>query len=315
LDAKVSALAYELESERDYTMLFIALATGPHGARAKSLSPAAKSELQSVRQQYAVTDKWIKPVTAGLSAIGAGYPRGVLLGARSVIAEAGFVGSVRRAALSPQASALDVLNRYSAVINVLLAFENEKGRNSSDSQVFATVSAMNQISQILQQDSIQRGLIAYGLTAGAFAPNMLNVLQAAVADQYGASAQFQNFASTRQYEYYRAVFASGSDAERVSAMEHTVIRNAQSHKSLTGLGLSPGEWVGNTTQVISKVRSVEQRLNADVQQRAQDLQRSALTATAIFSALIVLLMACVAVVLRPSIASLRRRRGNSRLLG
>src|SRR6185437_12561321 len=41
LDAKVSALAYELESERDYTMLFIALATGPHGARAKSLSPAA----------------------------------------------------------------------------------------------------------------------------------------------------------------------------------------------------------------------------------------------------------------------------------
>jgi hypothetical protein len=56
------------------------------------LSPAAKSELKSVRQQYAVTDKWIGTVSAGLSAIGAGYPRGVLLGARSFVAEASFVG-------------------------------------------------------------------------------------------------------------------------------------------------------------------------------------------------------------------------------
>jgi hypothetical protein len=54
LNAKVGTLAYELDSERDSTILFIALTTGPHGARARSLSPAAKSELQSVRQQYAV---------------------------------------------------------------------------------------------------------------------------------------------------------------------------------------------------------------------------------------------------------------------
>jgi nitrate/nitrite sensing protein len=311
LNAKVGTLAYELDSERDSTILFIALTTGPQGARARSWSPAAKSELKSVRQQYAITDKWIGTVSAGLSAIGAGYPRGVLLGARSVVAEASFVGSVRRAALSPQASAVDVLNRYSTVINVLLAFENEVGRNSSDSQVFATVSAMSQVSRVEQEYSVQRSLIAYGLTAGAFAPNMLRELEASLADQSSAGSQFQNFASTQQMQYYQVALVSGSDADRVGALEHTVLRYMQGHKALTGVGISPDEWIGNVTQTLSKVRSVELRLNSEVQQHAQGLQRSALTATAIFSALIVLLMAFVAVVLRPLIASLRRRRGPS----
>jgi hypothetical protein len=173
--------------------------------------------------------------------------------------------------LSPQAPALDVPNRYSTVINVLLAFENEVGRNGSDSQVFATVSAMSQVSRVEQEYSVQRSLIAYGLTAGAFAPNMLRELEASLADQSSAGSQFQNFASTQQMQYYQVALVSGSDADRVGALEHTVLRYVQGHKTLTGVGISPDEWVGNVTQTLSKVRAVELRLNSEVQQRAQGL--------------------------------------------
>jgi hypothetical protein len=309
LNAKVTTLVSKLESERDDTVWYIAMNSGPAGAPARTLSPAAKSQLITVRQRYADTDKWIRSVTTGLSAIDAGYPGGVLLSARSASAEIGFVSSVRRAALS-DSSATDVLGRYSAVINVLLAFENEVGRNSGDSQLFATVGALSQVSQIEQEYSVQRGLIAYGLTAGAFEPNMLTMLQASVANQYAASSQFQNLASTQQAEYYRGAFASGA-AERVAALERTVTHYAQGHKSLTGVGLNSQMWFGNTTEAISKVRSVERHLNADVRQRAHGLQRSALTATAIFSALILLLTVVVVMILWPSIPSLRRKRGDA----
>jgi hypothetical protein len=309
LSAKVSALAYGLETERDNTMRFIARTNAQNGVRAKTLSPAAQSELQEVRQQYADTNTWAARVEARLAAIGSGYPDGVAQAARSVSAEVRFLGSVRRAALSIHASALDVLARYTAAINVLLTFENEIGRTTNDSQLMATVSAMSQMSRIQDELSIQRGLIGYALTAGAFAPNMRTALQASIADQYSDSDQFQNFASTQQIDFYQKALASRSYAERVSASERTVSHYAQSHASLTGLGLAPDEWFGNSTELITKVRSVEVQLNGEVQHRAQSLHRSALTTSAIFSALIVLLIAVIAVVIWPLIASrLRRQR-------
>jgi hypothetical protein len=56
LNAKVGTLAYELDSERDSTILFIALTAGPQGARARSLSPAAKRELKSVQRTHRPAD-------------------------------------------------------------------------------------------------------------------------------------------------------------------------------------------------------------------------------------------------------------------
>jgi hypothetical protein len=311
VNAKIATLVSNLESERDDTVWYIAMTAGPAGTQARHLSPAASSQLITVRQQYAKTDKSITSVRRGLTAIGTSYPRAVLLSARSAITEIGFISSVRRAGLSAHNLATDVLERYSAVVSVLLAFENEIGRDNGDPQLFATVSALSQVSRIEQEYSAQRGLIAYGLTAGAFEKNMLAMLQVSVANQGAASNQFDNLASSQQAEYLLGAFGSGAVAERVAATERTVTRYAQGHKSLAGVGLSSQMWFSNATAAISKVRSAERHLNADVQQRAGELRRSALTATAIFGALILLLMVVVVMSLLPSIASLRRKRGGA----
>ncbi|MDR2987725.1 MAG: nitrate- and nitrite sensing domain-containing protein [Nocardiopsaceae bacterium] len=311
LNAKVTALASALEAERDNTLWFIALRNGPHGVPGKHMSPAAASELQVVRQHYAYTDKLIAQVNAGMSAIGTDYPHGTVLSAKSVLAEDGFVPSVRHAAL-PAGSPLDVLARYSAIIYVLLGFEDQIASSNSDPQISATVSAMSQISRVEEEYSVQRGVIMYALSAGKFAPNMFKTLEASTADQSAAEAQFNNFASEQEVSYYLAALSDRPDTDRVRALEQSVVRYAPIHKELPGLGISPGEWFGSATQVIGHVRTVELRLNAEVQQRADGLQRPALIGVAVFSALVLLLMALVVVLLRPSIASLRRRRGVSR---
>ncbi len=125
LSSKVTKLAYQLEYERDNTVWFVAMKTGPNGLPDKQLSPAAKNQLQVIRQQYVYTNKAIRAVRQGAGAIGSSFPAGVVTDARSVLAELDFIKSVRTAALAAQASATDVINRYSTVINVLLAFEGQ----------------------------------------------------------------------------------------------------------------------------------------------------------------------------------------------
>jgi signal transduction histidine kinase len=315
LSSKVTKLAYELEYERDNTVWFVAMKTGPDGLFDKHLSAAAQNQLQVIRQQYVYTNKAIGPVRQGAAAIGSSFSPGVVLDARSVVAELEFVKSVRTAALSAQASATDVINRYSAVINVLLAFEGQIALTSNDPQLTSTVSALSQISRIQEEFSIQRGLIVYSLTATKFAPNMFQMLNASVANQASDSAQFQNFASAQQLDLYKVALANGSLADRVSASESTVIKYQPTHKSLSGIGIPSEEWFGNVTETVGKIRLVEETLVSQAINRAQDLRKKAIIAAAAIGAavLIVLVIALLftVVVGRSMVRPLRRLRAGA----
>ncbi|MGN6680562.1 MAG: hypothetical protein ACTHKL_22610, partial [Streptosporangiaceae bacterium] len=113
--------------------------------------------------------------------------------------------------------------------------------------------------------------------------------------------------STRQMQDFQTALGPDWYADRVRTLEQTVSHYTQSHASMTGLGVAPDEWFGNSTELMSKTRSVELRLNAEVTQRAESLQRSAVTMTAIFSAVVVLLMAVILWLLRPFITTRWRR--------
>ncbi len=315
LTSNVTRLAYQLEYERDNTVWFIAMKTGPGGTLDTQLSPAATSQLQVVRQQYVYTDKTIDPVRQGATAIGSDFPPGVVLAAHSVMSELEFIKSVRSAAVSSDASAADVINRYSAVINVLLAFEDEIALSSNDPQLTSTVSALSQVSRIQEEFSIQRGLIVYSLTATTFAPNMFQMLNASVANQASDSQQFQNFASPGQLNLYKVALANGSLADRVSGSESTVIKYQPTHKSLSGIGIPSEEWFGNVTETIGKVRLVEETLVTQAINRAQDLRKKAIISAVIIggAVLLVLVIALLFTVIvgRSMVRPLRRLRAGA----
>ena len=314
LSSQVTKLAYELEYERDNTVWFIAMKPGPNADQ--HLSAAANSQLQVVRQQYVYTDQTVRPVRQAARAIGSDFPAGVVLDAQSVLAEIGFIPSVRSAALSADASATDVISRYERVIDVLLAFEGQIALTSNDPQLTSTVSALSQVSRIQDEFSIQRGLIVYSLTAANFAPNMFQMLNASVANQASDSAQFQNFASAQQFNLYHVAITNGSLQDRVSASESTVIRYQPTHNgSLKGIGIPSEEWFGNITQTIGKVRLVEETLVSEAIHRAQDLRKKAIISAIVIggAVLIVLVIALLFTVIvgRSMVRPLRRLRAGA----
>jgi signal transduction histidine kinase len=315
LSAKITRLAYELEYERDNTLWFIAMKTGPNGISSNNLSLAAKSQLGVVRQQYKYTDQAIGPVRSGMAGIGSGYPQGVVLDAQSVQSEMGSVPSVRRAALTAQTSPIEVINSYSRVINVLLAFEDQIPLSSNDPQLTSTVSAQGQISRFEEEYSVQRALIVYALTVGRFAPNMFGLLTASVANQNADKAQFDNFASSQQDELFKVALATGSLADRVNESESTVIQSELTHASLANIGILPQEWFGNVTETIGKVRSVEEALASEAVSRAQALRKTAIvTAVAIGGAVLLVLIISLlftTVVGRSMVRPLRRLRAGA----
>src|SRR5262249_15268721 len=141
------------------------------GALNPQLHKAASDQLQVVKQLYTYTNKYVGPVRAGVAAIGAGFPPGVMQGAHSVEAELAAIPSARLAALSSRTSAIAVIQNYNGIIDVLLAFEDQIALTGNNPQLTSTVAALSQISRLENEYSIQRALIVYALTVGRFAPN------------------------------------------------------------------------------------------------------------------------------------------------
>src|SRR6266567_2024428 len=293
LVSKVSTLSYQLQYERFDTVQFIGTKTDLQTGNLEStLSASAKDRLRAVRQQYKYTDKWVGLVTASAAAIGSGLPPGVADDVQSVKSQLALISSVRHSALSaasgPAASgpaaAIDVLDRYSAVISVLLAFEDEVLVTSNDPQLTATFNALSQISALENEYSVQRSIVVYAVTAGIFAPNMFDMLNASIASQKSDNARFLNFASEQQKELYKVALATG-------------------------------EWFGNVRQTIGKIRGVELTLVAQATDRAQQLRKKSIILSVALggAVLLVLIISLMFTVLvgRSMVRPLRRLRAGA----
>ncbi len=267
-----------------------------------------------VRQQYKYTDKWIGPVQSGVASIGSGYPPGVVLDAQSVQSQLGSIRSVRKAALTAGAAPIAVIQHYTQVIDVLLAFEDQIALSSNDPQLTSTVSALSQISRFEEEYSNQRALIVYALTVGNFAPNMFEQLNASVANQKSDKAQFENFASPQQASLFNVAQASGSLADRVNSFE-SAVQHQPTHTSLDQIGIVPEEWFGNVTETIVKIRSVEQALVSQAVNRAQDLRKKAIISAIVIGAAVLLVLVIsllfTVVVGRSMVRPLRRLRAGA----
>jgi signal transduction histidine kinase len=315
LTAKITKLAYELEYERDNTVWFIALKKAPSGISNTNPSISPQSQLQVVRKQYTYTNKWIGPVRSGVTTIGSGYPPGVVLDARSVLSEMGAIRSARKAALTAQTSPIAVINRYTRIINVLLAFEDQIALSSNDPQLTSTVSALSQMSRFEEEYSIQRAAIVYALQVGSFAPNMFDMLKNSVANQDSDKAQFENFASYQQDALFKVAQATGSLADRVNSSESKVIQYEPTHPSLAGINIVPVEWFGNVTTTIGKIRHVEQALVSQAVNRAEALRKKAIISAIVIGGAVLLVLVIsllfTVVVGRSMVRPLRRLRAGA----
>jgi signal transduction histidine kinase len=323
LSGQVTKLAYGLELERDETVTYVAL--GPAGrdgvltgllklahptANQANNAQTAQAQRNVVTQVQSFNAPLVANVRAGVNGLGSGYPPSVTQHGMSVLAELGSLASLRAAALHSRMPAIQVINHYRAVIDDLLAFDDEITLTTSDQQLGRTIHALAEISRIEEEFSIQRAIVMYALEAHKFAPGLLDALSASIATENADYGVFKGFATLGQQNMLnnKLFSASASLIDKVRTYENQVINS----NNLNNVGIAPLDWFGAMNSTLASVHSVENSLVAQSVARAQALRRGSIISAAVIGSgvLVVLVLSLLFTVIvgRSMVRPLRRLR-------
>jgi signal transduction histidine kinase len=283
MSTKVTQLAYQLEAERDSLVWYIA-------AGRVSGKPVAGStsfdQLVLAKQQIGYTKPWVLAVEADMAGIGSGYPQIVRQDASAVRSTLSSLPGLRHRALYSRLAAGDVITSYESIINVLLAFDDQVALSSSDPQLTSTARALGTISRYEYEDSTQRAVVMYGLTAGNLNSGLGNSLTASIANQQADFADFQDFATTTQISVLNSLLAASLE-DRVTGYEQDV----EAHPNQVGsLPIVNSEWWGDMSDAISATHSFEEYLANSAVARAKELRQRAIISAIIVGAVILLVL-------------------------
>ncbi len=236
--------------------------------------------------------------------------------ARNISDALALLGPLRVAATTTQLPAVDVMTKYTSLIQQLLAIDDNIALGSGDPTLNNNVRALNLVSLIAEEASEQRGLLAYAFAQdGPFDPQVLTAVQNALEEQNANVAEFDRVATPQQVAFYSSQLSS-SLVNFASSYELQAIQFGVDNKSLTYSATTANEWYGDmTVGTIGGIRAVEQSLVAATISRAATLHRNAIITASVIGAavLIVLLLALLltTVVGRSMVRPLRRLRSGA----
>jgi len=287
LSTKVTRLAFEIEAQRDAIVTYIAAGKGGRaGVSGKHQTKASKNQLQVVNQQIAFTAPWVQVVKHGVAQIGSGYPVAVQAAAGAVLASLNTLPNLRNLALESQVAAGDVITDYGNLIETLLSFDDQVALSSGDAELSSTARALDAISRAENEDSVQRAIVMYALTNGAFTSGLLGQLNSSLADLKADLADFSNFATTAQQSDYGKALAQ-SLQDRVQGDESAIIEHSD---KVSLAAIVPTDWYGAMTDQILNVHTFEELLANEAVARSKQLRQQAIFSAIAVGALILLVL-------------------------
>ena len=320
----VTTLAGRLADERDQTMWCIgATVSGTTEPKGPNCTNGSTEALQLVQQDQGLAGPWIRTVKSDSASIGAGYPAQVQQDAVNIRDVLNLVVPLRNAAVKTHLPVVTVMTKYTAIINQLLAIDDNIALGSGDSALTSDVRSLNLVSLIAEEASEQRGLLDYTLAQDSgfpkddtFNPVVLSAVETAQEEQNANLAEYDRVATPQQVSLYNNT-VSGFLVGQASQYEQEAIEFGVLGEKLNPNDITtPGQWNGDsTTGTIDAIRTVEQSLVTATVNRATALRQNAIiTASAIGAAvLIVLLLALIltTVVGRSMVRPLRRLRSGA----
>jgi signal transduction histidine kinase len=291
LSTNVTQLAYQIEAERDSIVWYIAAGEQGRagylaGHQSKANKAGSLNQLQLVNQQITYSTPWVKTVETGIAQIGSGYPSVVQLDAHAVTAQLETLANLRNQSLNHQVAASNVISEYGSLINTLLEFDDQVALSSSDPELTSTARALATISRYENEDSVQRGIVMYGLTSGSLNTNLLGQLTASLANQQADSTEFQGFATTSQVSVFNSLLAASLE-DRVTSDEQDVTSNST---TLGSLPIVNTDWWGAMSDAISATHTFEEFLASSAVDRAKDLRQHAIVSALIVGGIILLVL-------------------------
>jgi signal transduction histidine kinase len=312
-----TTLIQALEDERDHTTYYIAL--GVNGGRASVLSARPKVLVTMTSSQlgvqYAATDQALSEVRALAGQIGSSYPAQTQLQAATALGSLDSLPSLRAAATHTEMPVLAVVIQYGQMIDDLIALNDDIAQGIADPVLAQTVSVLGLVSQIKEEASQQRAILAAALVRGAFGPGELAALQSAVSAQQTDLQAFDDTASPSQLQLWNADVAAsfGNQASADELIAISLATKAGSSGSLDSDPTTADDWYGTMTAAIEyQIGPVQQQLVASVISRAAALRKNAITAAAEGAAIVVFILLLASlftiVIARSMVGPLRRLR-------
>jgi signal transduction histidine kinase len=319
LSSDITVLAQRLEDERDQTVYYIGLgAPGgrPLDAGKGPVPPLAKAQFGAVQQAYAQTGKSVAAVDDELAGIDGSFSdqaQQEASTARTALADLTFL---RRSAATTDLPALVVVQKYTQLIDDLLALIDVTGQGASDATLAQAIRVLGLVSRMKEQASEQRGILTAGLLTHRLSANELSALNAASSEQQSNLQSFNTSASLAQRQLWNNS-VSASFVFQANSYETQAISVAQQNGgSLAKDSTDADTWYGSMSNEIDyQMASVEKALAGQITSRASGLHRTALT-YAILVGIAVLLVLGLALLLtvivgRSMVRPLRRLRAGA----
>src|SRR6266851_3264380 len=146
LGQQVTGLAQAMEDERAGTAAYI-------GDR----RPAA--DLLALHREYVITDGWAATVRRLVLQLGRGYPAQTRASAATVLVSIAELPGLRRRAAQSQASALALINGYSAATAGLFPVNDRIADRSGNSALITSVRALGSLSRMKDHASQQQAIL------------------------------------------------------------------------------------------------------------------------------------------------------------
>ena len=175
---------------------------------------------------------------------------------------------------------LAVVTRYAQIVEDLLALDDDIAQGAGDPVLAQTVSMLGLVSEMKEEASQQRAILAAALVQGAFGPGELAALQNAVSAQQTNLQAFDDSASANQLQLWNADVAAsfGNQASADELVAISLATKAGGSGSLSSDPTTADDWYSTMTNTIEyQMGAVQQQLVASVTSRAAALRRNAIT--------------------------------------
>ena len=294
LGRQVTALAHELQAERDLSVAFTASADKGVGDALREQQPRVNQAVAAYREAEAqLYDDLGDTIRGRFDAARAG------LDDLSALRESGRSSSLTGRAIAGE---------YSRIIDQLLDVNAEIAAPGGDEDLSQSVRAFNDLSRAKEVTSQVRGIL-YAL---AFQKNFelggFQEFSGLLARQQAAFEEFQADANDQQRGLVEDVI-QGQAVLQVDNIQSDVIRNQ------SGEDINPAQWLAASTTNMELLRSVESGLLEDVVGQSGDLtssaQRDALRNALVIAAVLGIALLALLVVARSMARPLQQLRAGA----
>jgi signal transduction histidine kinase len=289
---RIAVLAQALADERDETVAYIAMkaASGGRGAVLSGNSADAAPELKVIKQAAGRANRAAAQLHALISQIGSSYSVQARQSAANALTALSELPYLRPAATGTRMSVLVVVQKYTQVINDVLALDDQIAQPASDPALAQTVQAAGFVSAMQEAASRQRAIVVAALLAGAFGPGQLAAAQAAQSAYQDDLAAFDSAAGAGQQRLFNTS-ADRSFVYLANSEELQAISEQADAQSLKADPTSPADWYGAMSNIVDgQLGSVVRQLAAAAEARAGELRSAAIDRAMLVGLAVVLIL-------------------------